>query len=134
MLARSMDDADMGGEVAQEGVIGVESSSGDEIREPRPRKRPSDPTSREIKDHVLTGRASFPSWCAACGPDQEHFSQSNHRTLHSLLLSQFCFDLHEVVLVLSSRTLDHYVRPVCKWRGPRHTRQGHKELEDGSKT
>ena len=26
----------------------------------------SDPTSREIEDHVLTGHASFRSWCAAC--------------------------------------------------------------------
>ena len=27
---------------------------------------PSDPTSREIEDYVLTGHASFRSWCAAC--------------------------------------------------------------------
>ena len=56
--ARGADDVDMGDEVAQRG--------GDEVLEPRRRNSPSDPTSREIEDHVLTGHASFRSWCAAC--------------------------------------------------------------------
>ena len=45
-----MDDADGGGEVSPRGTDDVE----------------SDPTLREIQDHVLTGHASFLSWCAAC--------------------------------------------------------------------
>ena len=39
---------------------------GDEVREPRRRNSPSDPTSREIEDRVLTGHVTFRSWCAAC--------------------------------------------------------------------
>ena len=38
----------------------------DEVREPRRRNSPSDPTSREIEDYALTGHASVRSWCAAC--------------------------------------------------------------------
>ena len=38
----------------------------DEVREPRRRNSPSDPASKEIEDHVLTGHACFRSWCAAC--------------------------------------------------------------------
>ena len=64
--ARGADDVDMGDEVAQRGVSDAESVGGDELREPRRRNSPSDPTSREIEDHVLTGHASFRSWCAAC--------------------------------------------------------------------
>ena len=50
-----------GDEVAQRGVSDAESIEGDEVREPRRRNSPSDPTSREIEDHVLTGHASFRS-------------------------------------------------------------------------
>ena len=58
--ARGAADADMGDEAAQRGVSDAESIGG-EIREPRRRNSPSDPTSREIEDHVLTGHASFRS-------------------------------------------------------------------------
>ena len=64
--AREADDVDMGDEVAQRGVSDAESIGGDEVREARRRNSPSDPTSREIEDHVLTEHASFRSWCAAC--------------------------------------------------------------------
>ena len=64
--ARGADDVDMGDEVAQRGVSDAESIEGDEVREPRRRNSPSDPTSRDIEDHVLTWHASFRSWCAAC--------------------------------------------------------------------
>ena len=63
--ARGADDVDMGVEVAQRGQRS-ESFEGDEVREPRRRNSPSDPTSREIEDLVLTGHACFRSWCAAC--------------------------------------------------------------------
>ena len=64
--ARRADDIDMGDEVAQRSVSDAEFVDGDEVREPRRRNSPSDPTSKEIEDHVLTGHASFRSWCAAC--------------------------------------------------------------------
>ena len=64
--ARAADDVDKGDEVAQRGVSDAGSTEGDEVREPRRRNSPSDPTSREIEDHVLTGHASFRLWCAAC--------------------------------------------------------------------
>ena len=64
--ARGADDVDIGDEVAQRGVNDAEAIEGDEVREPRRRNSPSDPMSREIEDHVLTGHASFRSWCAAC--------------------------------------------------------------------
>ena len=64
--ARRADDIDMGDEVAQRSVSDAEFVDGDEVREPRRRNSPSDPTSNEIEDHVLTGHASFRSWCAAC--------------------------------------------------------------------
>ena len=65
--ARGADDVDMGDEVAQRGVSDAESVGGDELRESRRRNSPSDPTSREIEDHVLTGHASFRSWlCSLC--------------------------------------------------------------------
>ena len=64
--AREADDVDMGDEVAQRGVSDAESIAGCEVREPRRRNSPSDPTSREIEDHVLKGLARFRSWCAAC--------------------------------------------------------------------
>ena len=51
--ARGADDVDMGDEVAQRSVSDAESVEGDEVREPRRRNSPSDPTSREIEDHVL---------------------------------------------------------------------------------
>ena len=57
---------DMEDEMAQRSASDAESVIGDELREPRRRNSPSDPTSREIEDHVLTGHASFRSWCAAC--------------------------------------------------------------------
>ena len=63
---RGADDVDMGDEVAQRSVSDAESIEGDEVREPRRRNSWSDPTSREIEDHVLTGHASVLSWCAAC--------------------------------------------------------------------
>ena len=63
---RGANDVDMGDEVAQRGVTDAESIEGDEVREPRRRNSPSNPTSREIEDHVLTGHASFRSCCAAC--------------------------------------------------------------------
>ena len=47
-------------------VSDAESIEGDDVREPRRRNCLSDPTSRETEDHVLTGHASFRSWCAAC--------------------------------------------------------------------
>ena len=64
--ARGADDVDLGDEVAQRGVNDAESIEGVEVRKPRRRNSPSDPMSREIVDHVLTGHASFRSWCAAC--------------------------------------------------------------------
>ena len=66
MSARRADDIDMGDEVTQRSVSDAEFVDGDEHREPRRRNSPSDPTSKEIEDHVLTGHASFRSWCAAC--------------------------------------------------------------------
>ena len=57
--ARGADDVDMGDEVPQRGVSDAESVGGDEIREPRRRNSPSDPTSREIEDHVLTSVQVF---------------------------------------------------------------------------
>ena len=66
MSARGADDVHMGDEVAQRGVSDAESVGGDEVRETRRRNSPSDPTFREIEDHVLTGHATFRSWCAAC--------------------------------------------------------------------
>ena len=66
MSARGADDVDMGDAVAQMGASDAESIGGDEVREPRGGNSPSDPTSREIEDHVLTGHAFFRSWCAAC--------------------------------------------------------------------
>ena len=50
--------------MTQRGASDAESVGGDE--EPRRRNSPSDPTFREIEDHVLTGQATFLSWCAAC--------------------------------------------------------------------
>ena len=64
--ARGADDVDVGDEVAQMGASDADSVGGDEVREPRRQNSPSDPTSREIEDHVLTGHATFRSWCAAC--------------------------------------------------------------------
>ena len=50
--ARGADDFDMGDEVAQRGASDAESVVGDELREPRRRNSPSDPTSWQIEDHV----------------------------------------------------------------------------------
>ena len=58
--ARGTDDVDMGDEVAQRGVSDAESVGGEELRELGRRNSPS-----EIEDRVLTGHASFRSWCAA---------------------------------------------------------------------
>ena len=55
--ARGADNVDMGDEVAQRGASDAESIGVDEVREPRRRNSPSDPTSREIEDHVLTEHA-----------------------------------------------------------------------------
>ena len=64
--ARRADDVDIGDEATQRGVSDAKSVGSDELREPRRRNSPSDPTSREIEDHALTGHASVRSWCAAC--------------------------------------------------------------------
>ena len=45
--SRGADDVDTGDEVAQRSVSDFESNEGDEVREPRRRNSPSDPTSRE---------------------------------------------------------------------------------------
>ena len=66
MIARGTGDIDMGDEVAQRGFSEAESIEIDEVQEPRRRNSRSDPTSRPFEEHVLTGRASFRSWCAAC--------------------------------------------------------------------
>ena len=66
MSAGRADDANMRVEATQREISDAESVSGDEMREPRRRNSPSDPTSREIEDHTQTGHASFRSWCAAC--------------------------------------------------------------------
>ena len=50
--APGADDVDVGDEVAQRDVSDAESIGGDELQEPRRRISPSDPTSREIEDHV----------------------------------------------------------------------------------
>ena len=55
--ARRADDANMGDEVAQRDISDAESISGAEIRELRRKNTPSDPTSREIEEHVLTEHA-----------------------------------------------------------------------------
>ena len=76
----------------------AESIGGDEVREPRRRNSPSDPTSREIEDHVLTGRkkknASFRSWCAACvqgrGRAERHQGEEAARSLKMARRSQSC--------------------------------------------
>ena len=47
--ARRADDIDMGDEVAQRGVSDAESTRGDEVREPRRRNSPSDPTARRSR-------------------------------------------------------------------------------------
>ena len=52
--ARGADDVDMGDEVAQRGVSDAESVGSDELREPRRRKCPSDPTcwqGMQVFDH-----------------------------------------------------------------------------------
>ena len=48
------------------GAPGTPNPSVTKFENPRRRNSPSDPTSREIEDHVLTGHATFRSWCAAC--------------------------------------------------------------------
>ena len=76
MSTRGADDVDMGDEVTQRGVSDAESIEGDEVREPRRRNSPSDPTSRDIEDHVLRGIELF----FFCNMTQriEHFSQINY--------------------------------------------------------
>ena len=64
--ASGADDVVMGDEAAQRGACDAESIGGDDVREPLSRNCPSDPTLREIEEHVLTGHATFRSWCAAC--------------------------------------------------------------------
>ena len=44
---------------AQRGVTDPESVGSDELREPPRRNSPSDPTSRDIENHVLTGMQFF---------------------------------------------------------------------------
>ena len=55
MSARGADDVDMGDEVAQRGVSDAELVGSNEVREPRRRNNPSDPTSRETDDHGHQG-------------------------------------------------------------------------------
>ena len=50
-----------GSEVAQRDI-----SDASAVVKPRHRSSASDPTPREIEDHVLTGHARFQSRCAAC--------------------------------------------------------------------
>ena len=52
MSARGAGDVDTGDDVTQRGASDAESICGDEVREPRRRNSPSDPTSREIEDHA----------------------------------------------------------------------------------
>ena len=52
--------------MAHRDISDAESINGDEFPEPPRRNSPSDPTSTEIEDHVLTGHASFPVVCPAC--------------------------------------------------------------------
>ena len=61
--ALGADDADMGDEVAPRSVSDAESVGGDELREPRRQNRPSDTSSREIEDHVLTGPVVSWDYC-----------------------------------------------------------------------
>ena len=87
--ARGADDVDRGDEVAQRGVSDAESVGGNELRELRRRNSPSDPTSWEIEDRVLTGHASFRSWCAACvqGRGRAERHQGEGRKYAELTLS-----------------------------------------------
>ena len=55
-----------GGEGAERDTRDAASVSSGEAWEPPHRSSLSDPTPREIEDHVLTGHARFRSWCAAC--------------------------------------------------------------------
>ena len=93
MSAGGADDVDMGDEVAQRGVSDAESVGCDELREPRRRNSPSDPTSREIDHHVLTEHASFRSWCAACvqgrGRAERHHGEGR-KELEDVRRSQSC--------------------------------------------
>ena len=57
---RGAGDVDMGDEVTQRGVTDAQSVGVDEFYERQRRNSQSDPTSREIEDHV-TGHASFRS-------------------------------------------------------------------------
>ena len=65
-VCKGADDVSMGNAVAERNISDAESISGDEIREPRRKNSPSDPTSTDIENHVLAEHASFRSWCAAC--------------------------------------------------------------------
>ena len=86
--ARGADDVDIGDEVAQRGASDAESIGGDEVREPRRRNSPSHPTSREIEDRVLTGHATFRSWCAARvqGRSRAERHQGEGRAVRSLMM------------------------------------------------
>ena len=90
MSARGADDVDMGDEVAQTGVSDAESIEGDEVRGPRRRNCLSDPTSREIEDHVLTGHASFRSWCAACVQGRGRGREKAARSVKMVRRSSLC--------------------------------------------
>ena len=79
LSAKREDDDNMGGEVAQRDISDAESISGDEIQAPQHRNSPSDLPSREIEHHVLTGHASFRSWCAACVQGRERGQAEGHR-------------------------------------------------------
>ena len=82
--------------MAQRDVSDAESISSDAIREPRRRNCPSDPTSREIEDHVLTGHATFRSWCAACVESEVEPRDTGEKASRNLRIgqrSQSCRDL-----------------------------------------
>ena len=64
--AQRADDIDMETKWLRGAPAKPNSSMATEVREPRRQNSPSDPTSREIEDHVLTGHATVRSWCAAC--------------------------------------------------------------------
>ena len=59
-----------GGEGAERDTRDAAPVSSGEVREQPHRSSPSDPTRKEIEDHVLTGHARFWSWCAACARER----------------------------------------------------------------
>ena len=60
----------MGAKVLKETPGTVHPSAAARPGEQPHRSSLSDPTPKEIEDHVLTGHARFRSWCAACAREQ----------------------------------------------------------------